>query len=119
MTMPFGKYRGLPLEDLPLGYLRWLRTRDLYGRLRDLVDEEWERRQTPHEEPEAEEDATTFLDPELAEAASAIIREGYRVAARKLHPDVGGSTRKMQTVNVARELLCEWVAEATPEEVSA
>ena len=41
MRMPFGRYFGVTIEDLPDGYLRWLHTgASLYGDLRAAVDAE-------------------------------------------------------------------------------
>jgi uncharacterized protein (DUF3820 family) len=37
MTMPFGRHKGLEIEELPDDYLRWLATRDLYGELHEAV----------------------------------------------------------------------------------
>jgi len=38
MRMPFGKYEGHEIDDIPLDYLDWLAENcDLYGRLRDEV----------------------------------------------------------------------------------
>ena len=38
MRMPFGRYYGVGVSDLPDEYLDWLRTRDLYGDLHDAVE---------------------------------------------------------------------------------
>ena len=39
------------------------------------------------------------------EFAKAIIKEGYRVLSKKLHPDVGGDTEDMKTLNVTKTKL--------------
>lgn len=40
MKMPFGKYKGEEVEDLPIRYLIWLKENtELYGDLEKLVDE--------------------------------------------------------------------------------
>ena len=50
MKMPFGKYRGLPLRDLPDDYIDWLHSLDdLHGRLRKAVESEWQYRQWEEE----------------------------------------------------------------------
>ncbi len=38
MRMPFGKYRGLDLEDLPDEYLEWLLSIDLREKLRSALE---------------------------------------------------------------------------------
>ena len=44
--MPFGRYRGLAVRDLPDDYLGWLHSLDnLHGRLRNAVQTEWQYRQ--------------------------------------------------------------------------
>ena len=42
--MPFGKFQGLPLREIPQGYLKWLGSLDLYDPLRSCVAEEFDRR---------------------------------------------------------------------------
>jgi hypothetical protein len=44
MKMPFGKYRGIPIEDLPDDYLDSLSTIDLRAPLQDAVEMESDRR---------------------------------------------------------------------------
>lgn len=40
MTMPFGKYRGKTIEELPSGYLRWMRDNVEDDDLVDAADDE-------------------------------------------------------------------------------
>jgi uncharacterized protein (DUF3820 family) len=42
--LPFGKHRGIPLDDLPWSYLNWAASIDLLPPLDDLVREEIDRR---------------------------------------------------------------------------
>jgi hypothetical protein len=44
MKMPFGRWRGFELEDLPPEYLNWLLRRDLREPLRSEVSYELDRR---------------------------------------------------------------------------
>jgi hypothetical protein len=45
MHMPFGKYKGTLIEDLPDSYLEWLSSlRDLRSRLRSAIDDEMNKR---------------------------------------------------------------------------
>ena len=39
MTMPFGKYKGRNIENIPLDYLKWLHTIDLRELADDVEDE--------------------------------------------------------------------------------
>ena len=43
-TMPFGKYRGHQIADLPDDYLTWLQTIELHSWLREAVAKECDRR---------------------------------------------------------------------------
>jgi hypothetical protein len=87
MIMPFGKYRGLDLADLPNEYLEWLRTRDLREPLQSAVEDEIRMRKMP-------------AGP-TRKAAEEIVSTGYRALALKFHPDRGGDTAQMQAVNAA------------------
>ena len=52
MEMPFGKFRGYDVKDLPDFYLAWLVSLDdLRANLADAVEEEWRHR---HYHPDAE-----------------------------------------------------------------
>ena len=41
MKMPFGKYQGYKLEEIPKAYLKWVaESLDLYGELREAIFDE-------------------------------------------------------------------------------
>ena len=96
MIMPFGKYRGLDLSDLPLDYLQWLAGRELHPPLRGAVDAELARRSG------SKVPAVTF--------SSTCVDSWYRKAAMRFHPDRGGSQRDMVVVNACRDLFLEAVS---------
>ena len=100
MTMPFGKYRGQPLCDLPQDYLDWLTTIELHGQLRAAVKIEVDRRlYTAHACPTA--------------IAEELIAAGTRHLARRYHPDTGGSHEAMIEVTVAAAFLRQAVRRLT------
>ena len=45
MKMPWGKYRGHEIEELPSGYLRWLATECDNEEIAEEADEEWQHRE--------------------------------------------------------------------------
>jgi hypothetical protein len=95
VRMPFGKYRGTSLSELPDEYLDWLHgLNDLREPLRAAVDQEWRWR---------------FGDvasaAEARRVADQIITVGYRGLALECHPDRGGRTEDMQAVNAAAAWL--------------
>lgn len=38
LKMPFGKYRGQDMEDVPAKYLMWLRENGISGPVREYID---------------------------------------------------------------------------------
>ncbi len=98
MLMPFGKYRGLPVEMLPDDYLRWLTTINLFEPLRTHVYSEVTRRGIPWT-PKIEVGSATLVDE--------IIRTGYLTLAKKHHPDLGGDQAKMIDLNQSYDYLRE------------
>jgi len=98
--MPFGKYRGEEIQDLPDNYLYWLMTIDLHGGLKVAVERELDRRENP--------DGFVYnpeLSDELHPFVESIIESGYRSLAMNHHPDCGGNTEDMQLLNRARQWL--------------
>lgn len=106
-SIPFGRYRGCPLEDLPDDYLQWLLTIELRTPLREAVREEAARRgrhadagRDRHTGPahtrRAVPDVTTVDE---------LVSAGLRALARKYHPDAGGSHEQMIAVTFAADWL--------------
>ena len=100
MKMPFGRYRGVEIGDLPSDYLEWLHTLGtLHRPLHAAVEREWKARfgrapRSPGVPP-----------PEVCTMATEIVAVGYRKLAHIHHPDHGGDGRAMQMLNTAAEWL--------------
>jgi hypothetical protein len=92
--MPFGKYKGCEVADLPKPYLEWLyQNVELRGRLEAEI-------------------ARALWGPSYHDDTPAIIEPGkvkliYRELALKWHPDRGGSTQAMAALNEFYEMLQE------------
>jgi len=100
-VIPFGKFRGLLVENLPDWYISWLADLpDLRDPLLSAVEQECERRF-------AERDSSDSGAKECpaAEFAEELIGAGVRTLARRYHPDVGGTNEEMQNVNAAAAWL--------------
>jgi hypothetical protein len=99
VKVPFGRFRGVELADVPDDYLRWLHALDdLREPFRSAVAEEY----TFRFEPAA---GRPPLNPDVKPMAEELVSAGYRTLARLHHPDHGGATRTMQLVNAAVEWL--------------
>src|SRR5262245_5732357 len=82
VRMPFGKYKGFDVEDLPRSYLEWLWEHvDLYEPLRSEVEDA-----LGHDGPRP---CASSLPVELKPVAQEIISTGYRLMSMKCHPDRG------------------------------
>ena len=107
--MPFGRYRGLPLNAIPSDYLAWLLSLDdLRQPLRGCVWREAVRRGLARDDED--DDGSRYVPPPRSqpvdlELAERLITAGYRALAKQLHPDVGSNTETMQKVNAAAEAL--------------
>jgi Putative quorum-sensing-regulated virulence factor len=96
--MPFGKFKGAPVEDLPSSYLWWLvENIELREPLKSAIEDEVESRSFRSEEPAVPE--------EILAAAGDIVRAGYRILSQRYHPDRGGDLERMKRVNLAAEWL--------------
>jgi hypothetical protein len=98
--MPFGKYRGYLLADVPLSYLRWClrELQDLDPDLRREMRRVVQSRTRPEPEPQpapAGPPATWDM----------VLRNWYREMSLRFHPDRGGNVVAMQTINLAYERL--------------
>lgn len=107
MNMPFGKYRGVEIAELPDDYLGWLLGlgAELREPLRTAVMAEWQSRQRPR-------GAMRALPEPVVSAAQEIVTAGYRKLTLERHPDKGGVGEKMTALNLAAEALRDWLREA-------
>jgi hypothetical protein len=86
MNMPFGKFKGVPVDELPEAYLTWLWSKvDLREPLRSAVARVLFPECGPVDEP-------AMPDKDL-------LRSVYRRMACKWHPDHGGTNAAMQALN--------------------
>jgi len=113
--MPFGRYRGVPLEEVPLSYLRWLlRELALREPLLTYVERECRRRNGRRHRHRAASPTTSLaFPPALRATAAEIVTTGFRVLALKRHPDHGGRHEEMLDLQRAREALERLVKGAT------
>src|SRR5262245_27373604 len=99
MRIPFGRYKGELLEDLPFAYLEWLNEQDfLREPLKSAIKAEFERRTFSQERRIHIHNIDMDLIDDIVEA-------GRRSLAKIFHPDAGGSNHMMQQVNAA----CDWL----------
>jgi DNA replication initiation complex subunit (GINS family) len=103
VRMPFGKFVGVALTELPDQYIAWLLNlgKDLREPLRQFViDENIRRERVRHAER-----AAALVTADVVDAAHEIIKQGVRALMRRHHPDAGGSVEAMASVNNAAEVL--------------
>jgi hypothetical protein len=106
VIMPFGKHKGCDLEDLPDAYVDWLHAlSDLRDPLRSAIEREWQIR---FGQPEPARRGALAL--EARTVAEDIIRSGYRVLAKRHHPDVGAADGHMTLVNLNHAVA--WLRQA-------
>jgi hypothetical protein len=98
VQIPFGKYRGTSVTELPFDYLQWLTSIDLLDPLRAEVKKEYGARLCDQRQYEG------LIDLEVIDE---IISAGVRSLARTHHPDAGGDHDKMVAINNAADWLRE------------
>jgi Putative quorum-sensing-regulated virulence factor len=123
-AMPFGRHRGVPLDELPVDYLEWLLTRDLRDPLKSAAQAEWVRRERlkerngngnghQHQREEKREPPPPPpppAPPSMKATLKEIVDVGYRRLALKAHPHMGGNNADMVRLNQARDWLRKYVA---------
>jgi hypothetical protein len=93
--MPFGKFKGVRVEELEIGYLEWLvENIRLRGSLRVAVETEYHRRLR------LEDDSS--INHVIVDE---IVGAGVRSLARKHPPDMGGDHGRMVLINRAAEWI--------------
>jgi Putative quorum-sensing-regulated virulence factor len=97
MTMPFGRYRGWRVDDLPDDYLNWLLTIDLRSSLH--VREEYDSRRRRRENLSSVSDFAIRLQPYDLALARRVFDAGDKALAKKLPPDLGGDAEEMKRLN--------------------
>ena len=120
-TLPFGKFRGYTVTEVPTHYLWWLvGLPDLRPWLRKAVDQELNARGQgpPHSSHSysSPPPPRMRLRPPCATPATvlALIEAGRRSLAKQHHPDLGGEGsdgQKMTEVNAAADWLSALVEE--------
>ena len=95
VRMPFGKFKGMYIHDMPSDYLTWLSKLDYIREpLLSAIENELHARTEPV-------NGGKTLDPDVRVMVEELVSAGYRKLAQVHHPDHGGETRTMQLVNAA------------------
>jgi L-alanine-DL-glutamate epimerase-like enolase superfamily enzyme len=110
MAMPWGKYRGHPIREVPSGYLVWILEQTTIEEplSRGIRDELAWRLGLQRSTLAPSWAAPMTLPGELASELRAMLAEGYRALALKRHPDRGGDGEAMRRVNAARDWCRGW-----------
>ena len=98
MIIPFGKFKGTFLCDLPSDYLAWLQTIELRNPLRAAICAEANTRRLNTE-------SRDFSSAPYIVAVDELVSAGFKSLAKKYHPDIGGTHEKMIEITHA----AEWV----------
>lgn len=94
-TLGFGKFKDVPIEQVPESYLQWLINSNKQ-KIADL---------------EAELARRALVDMASGTWIERIIKSGYRALMKQYHPDTGGTTEDATAINAAYEKLkkeMEW-----------
>lgn len=106
-TMPFGKYKGFSLRQIPDDYLHWLLEEvDLRAWLQAAVESELHDREAHEYTDDNPPPTPSRYDCPDAAIAEEIIGMGLKVLAKRHHPDVnGGDGEIMKLINQCAEWL--------------
>jgi hypothetical protein len=100
--MPFGKFKGRLLSELPDGYLLWLLDLpDLNPWLRRALEIEMARRDDGPRPPGRQEGVIALAD------LRPLVKRWFGELSLRWHPDRGGTQETMQAVNQAHDRLRE------------
>src|SRR5262245_30672800 len=103
--MPFGKYRGWLVSDLPMDYLFWLRSLpDLRPNLKSAIEWEWTQRLEADERSRRQSECRPssmdrLLGQENSQLFIELVQAGRRALALKYHPDRNGDSTQMARLN--------------------
>lgn len=100
--MPFGKFKGVRIAELPDDYVVWLLTLDLRDPLAAAVYIEARRRRL--DASDGRTDRARRYRPDVA-VVEELVSAGLRALARRHHPDVGGDHETMIRVTHAADWL--------------
>jgi len=101
--MPFGKFKGARLSDLPPDYLYWLLDLpDLRFPLRCALEDELDRRDAARRPPPSPSSVMPCVPADLAQE---LIEAGRRAVAVRHHPDRGGDGDHLAALNDAADRL--------------
>ncbi len=103
MQMPFGKFKGRELADLPDDYVSWLLNIDLREPLASAIKREFSRRAA--EAQDRRKAAALQPESEVLSLAARIIATGYKRLATTMHPDAGGEHAEMVLLNAVKDFL--------------
>jgi hypothetical protein len=106
MKMPFGKYEGYDVREIPRNYLDWCLNNigDLSPRLREAMEDALAGRSRS-----ARQRSPIKVIEKVRDQFRTAVKTWYRHASRKHHPDHGGSNERMAVINEARDELLEAV----------
>lgn len=95
MNMPFGKYKGQPVSQIPESYLSWVlqNCTNLESKLRQEI--EWYLNLKTYDRKQ----------PSPSADLPGVITQWHRQLAADFHPDRGGSVEAMQAINEAYDRL--------------
>src|SRR5262245_42509479 len=116
VVMPWRKYCGVPLGEVPRSYLRWCLDNldDMNPWLRGKIEETLNGGPPPGQGTRTDNGGSSYRPPftgaqphaGASEAMAArIVEAGYRNLARQLHPDTGGDLASMVELNLTVEWL--------------